>query len=98
MKNHRFTATAPDGTVCTRSSKTKSYEYAVLVNDEITPTYHTIYDENGAVASRTLRTGWGSWSWSGSFANARKAADQARKCYFAVEIVPVNNPRPKEDA
>lgn len=56
---NRHTATAPDGTVSTRNSKTRVYSHAVLV-------FSVSYGE-------TEKT-WGAVSWHGTYAAAEKAA------------------------
>jgi hypothetical protein len=85
MRNHKFTATAPDGTVLTRSSKTRNYIYAILVRSSS--------DRLGRLFEGT---DWGSWGWSQSKVNADRAAKEAYKCYTEVRVVPVDNPRPAE--
>lgn len=65
--------TLPDGSVHTRNSKTHTYGFAIAV-----------YGPNWNTPEPT----WGVWSWSGTRANAEKAAAQARKVYATVEIIP----------
>ena len=64
----KHTATAPDGTVVTRTSATRTYTHVI-------------------VCTRPGES-FGAWSWAGSLALANKAADQARRCYSTVVILP----------
>lgn len=81
MSAIKFTATCPDGTVVTRTSKTMAYLFAIVVDGA-----SERYRENGW--SEPASDKWGAWGWSQSLANAEKAANQARKHYTDVRVVP----------
>jgi len=95
MTKFKFTATAPDGSVHTRTTETKAYLYAVLVDGatEHTPCHFAGHDAEGN-AVYTRAEGWGSWGFSTSAANAEKMARVPRRLYGSVVVVPVDNPRP----
>ncbi len=57
----KFTATLPDGTVATRTSKTKSYKYAVAIGGSSGTWSVYRWSESYAAAAKFARAEQGRW-------------------------------------
>jgi hypothetical protein len=84
-----YIARTADGIV-SRSSSTRTYVFAVLVVSPRRPSW----DAGHNPADLTE----GAWGWSGDRVNAEKMAQQARKVYASVRVVPVERIQRTEPA